>query len=183
MPFIRALVLLVLLAVPVVAIPGDAEEDKACEGSPSDAVMGLPAPVNRWGGIFCTPYGHVVASLPGWIWTQPGAYAPVFIPSQMVRDNPQPVGNTSYFTAISAVRIEGAEYDEALGAMLPGVREEGRPEGYRLDLTSVSGRKLKIVFFDYGHHAWAIWCRETCDPMSIFMLLNITEPAPDKHNE
>ena len=125
-----------------------------CSGSPKDAVMALPAPLASWAVIVCTPYGHIISSKTGWIWSYPGAYSPVFIPSQMVQSNPAPVGNQSYFSEIAMNKIIGNEakvaYDEFHAIFGP---ESRMPDEYRLELTSSSGRTLQLNFFDYGTYA------------------------------
>ena len=98
----------------------------------------------------------------------------------MVRDDPKPLGNESYFTDITMTKVEGDEYHSAYGAFHNHFAPDKTiPDGYRLDLKSVSGRTLKLYFFDYGNYAWAIWCTEKCDPMSNFMILNMSEKPPE----
>src|SRR5947207_10738507 len=109
-----------------------------CAGSPTAAVMKLPSPLDKWGTIVCTPYGHIISNHEGWFWTQEGGYYPVFVPSQMVRDNPARFGNKSYFTAIELARVQGEEFNRAYEAVHVGFApDKVLPDGYRLDLTSV----------------------------------------------
>jgi hypothetical protein len=94
----------------------------------------------------------------------------------MVRGNPDEVGNKSYFKSIKMTRVEGSEFQKAYAAYHSGFDpNEAIPVGYRLDATSVSGKFLKLYFFDYGNHAWGIWCQDECDPKSRFMVLNMAE--------
>lgn len=147
-----------------------------CTGTPKIAISELPTPLGTWGQIECTPYGHVISAKQGWIWSEPGGYRPVFVPSQMVHDNPSEVGNQSYFSSIKMTRVDGAEFADAYGTFNEGMApSEKPPTGYRLDVVSSSGRALKLYFFDYGTHAWGIWCSEKCDKSSSFMLLNVAQ--------
>src|SRR5688572_7372646 len=82
-----------------------------CAGSPSEAVVTLPPPLDRWGKITCTPYGHVLAATGNWTWIWPDGSGTVFIPSQLVMSNPQLLGNRSYFTDIEVTRVRGDEFD------------------------------------------------------------------------
>jgi hypothetical protein len=151
-----------------------------CAGTPKEAIVDLPSPLNDWGQVVCTPYGHIISSKDGWIWSYPGAYAPVFVPSQMVRREPKELGNKSYFTKISLTEVEGQEFQEAYSVFHAGFdSKEALPVGYRVDVTSISGESLKLYFFDYGHSAWGIWCRDTCDPKLSFMVLNMAK-SPNK---
>lgn len=148
-----------------------------CAGTPAAAVMTLPQPLAKWGALVCTPYGHIISNQEGWIWSNPGAYSPVFIPSQMVQTNPTALGNQSYFARIEMNKVEGDEFQSAYTVYNKGFGPDPKkPDGYRLDLASVSGATLKLYFFDYGTHAWAIWCKQECDPSSRFMILNMSKP-------
>ena len=80
-----------------------------CAGSPAEAVMVLPVPLNKWGQITCTPYGHVLAPTGNWTWIWPDGSGTVFIPSQLVMTNPELLGNRSYFTHIEATRVRGPD--------------------------------------------------------------------------
>jgi hypothetical protein len=151
-----------------------------CAGTPVDAVVELSAPFTDWAQITCTSYGHVIEARDGWAWSQPGSYAPVFIPSQMVRNKPEEVGNKSYFTKIVLSKVEGDEFAKAYEAYHGGLdQDKAMPMGYRLDLKSVSGRGLTLYFFDYHSFAWGIWCNNGCDSTSRFMLLNMAAKPND----
>lgn len=147
-----------------------------CAGTPPNAVMALPDPLAKWAKIVCTPYGHVISSRDGWVWSNPGAYSPVFIPAQMVKKDPAPLGNKSYFTKIEMTKIEDDEFQEAYTAVHGNFAADSHlPDGYRLDVTSVSGDTLTLDFFDYGTYVWGIWCATGhCDPASRFMVLDMT---------
>lgn len=149
-----------------------------CADTPAGAVMSLPPPLDEWGEIFCTPYGHVIAARRGWIWSEPGDYSPVFLPSQMVRSNPDQVGNASYFTIITLTRVVGEEFDEAYKTFQVGFDpNEKPPTGFRLNLASVSGRTLLLYFFDYGDFAWGMWCPSgECTADGRFMILDMSKP-------
>lgn len=111
-----------------------------CEGMPEEAITELPSPLSQWGVIVCTPYGHIISNKEGWIWSNPAAYSPVMIPSQMVRNNPEPLGNKSYFTRIEMTPIKGDEANASIKLIEPefGPSEE-KPKIYRLEVRSVSG--------------------------------------------
>jgi hypothetical protein len=151
-----------------------------CVGTPRNAVMTLPSPLDEWGTIVCTEYGHIISNREGWIWSYPGTYARVFIPSQMVKDNPKPLGNQSYFIRIEMRKVEGQECETAYNAFNKGfAKEPVPPVGYRLDLTSNSGRALLLYFFRSGKNGvWGVWCEEECKPVSRFMVLDMTKKSP-----
>jgi hypothetical protein len=165
------------LAVALVALSAVPAEADDCKGSPASAVVTLPAPLDRWATIVCTPYGHIISNRQGWIWSRPSGYSPIFIPAQMVQSEPKPLGNDAYFTAITVTKSAGSDFESAYAAYSTGFAPDAKkPDGYRLDVTSVLGTKLTLFFFDYGDHAWGIWCgmdRFKCELDSRFMLLDM----------
>ncbi len=159
--------------------PAMAQDLIDCGTSPPDAVLVLPPPLDRWGQIVCTPFGHVLTSHPDWIWNYPGGFVPAMFPSQMVDGDPEPVGNESYFTSIVIAQVDDAEYRHAYEVMHRGFAPDGtQPVGYRVDLTSVSGRTQRLYLLDYGDVGWGISCANgECDQKSSFMMFDISKPA------
>jgi len=149
-----------------------------CSSMPSNAATTLPQPLAQWAVLVCTPYGQIISNRQGWIWSYPGSYSPVFIPSQMVVSDPQPLGNKSYFTKIQLTKIEGNDFQPAYSVFHSYFAPDPKlPDGYRLDLVSVSGSTLMLYFFDYGaNNAWGMWCPQgKCDPQSRFMILDMAQ--------
>ena len=54
------------------------------------------------------------------------------------------------------------------------------PDGYRADLTSVSGKTMRVYFFDYDTFAWGMSCPDNnCVQDSRFIMLDRSrEPLP-----
>lgn len=151
-----------------------AADDTDCTGSPPQAVMTLPKPLDKWGEVACTIFGHVLTSKKGWLWMLPALRQPVMLPSQMVDRMPKPLGNTSYFTSIEVVRVNGDEFEAAYQTFHQGLDpHETLPEGYRVDLLSVSGKTMRLYFFDYNTYAWGMECPGTiCNRNSRFVILD-----------
>jgi hypothetical protein len=161
--------------------PGRAAAAGECSGSPPEAVMTLPAPLDKWGQIACTPFGHVLQGRDNWVWIWPDGSGTVFVPSQLVMTNPQPLGNRSYFTDIDIMRVRGGEADKAYATFREGLDvKETSPDIYRADLTSVSGKVMRVYFFDYDTYAWGMSCPDNnCVQDSRFIILDRTrEPLP-----
>jgi hypothetical protein len=154
-----------------------------CIGSPDKAVTILPLPLSKWGSIACTPYGHILTSHDGWIWLMPDRSDTVFIPSQLADSQRQMVGNDSYFTTIEVMQVRGQESDEAYTTFHVGFDErESKPDIYRVDLVSVSGKTMRLFFFDYDTYAWGMTCPENkCQTDTRFMVLDKNHrPEPRK---
>jgi hypothetical protein len=176
-----ALFAVALVSVFPSAVPAGTPDDD-CTGSPPEAVMMLPMPLAKWAQISCTPFGHVLSSHEGWAWVWGDGSGSVFIPSQMVERGPRPLGNASYFTKIVLTKVAGDEYDEAYETFHEGLDDgkASKPDGYRVDLTSVSGRTMRLYFFDYDTYAWGMSCPENrCLQTSRFMIVDkANRPQP-----
>jgi len=155
-------------------MPAVAVEGHDCSAAAPDAVVTLPAPLSKWGQITCTPLGHMLTSHEGWIWIMPDASGTVLIPAQELQNAKDSNGEESYFTRIDVAQVKGEEFNSAYGAFHVGFdNKEVKPDGYRADLTSVSGRTVRMFFFDYGNYAWGMTCSDnTCDTDTRFMILD-----------
>jgi len=162
---------LFIISTNVIASPvGD------CDGTPKSAITQLPKPIKSWGQIVCTPYGHIITNKEGWVWSQPASFSPVMIPSQMIRSNPEALGNKSYFIKIDMTTLSGIEAEASIKMFEDGFdNSEYSPTVYALEVSSISGKQLGFQFFDYGNSLWGMWCNKKCDPSSRFMLLNMSD--------
>jgi hypothetical protein len=154
--------------------PAVALEGHDCRSAPPEAVITVPAPLSKWGQITCTPLGHMLTSREGWIWIMPDATGTVLIPAQELENAKQSASAESYFTKIEMMKVKGEEFDSAYGAFHAGFDEkEVKPEAYRVDLTSASGRTVRMFFFDYDSYAWGMTCPgNKCDADTRFMILD-----------
>jgi hypothetical protein len=164
--------------VPAIALAGH-----DCSSAPPEAVVKLPTPLSKWGQITCTPLGHMLTSHEGWIWIMPDATGTVIIPSQELENARESASAESYFTKIDVVQVKGDEYDSAYRAFHVGFDDkEVKPDAYRVDLASVSGRTVRMFFFDYDSYAWGMTCPDNkCDTDTRFMVLdknNRPKPRP-----
>jgi hypothetical protein len=153
--------------------PRAAADEFDCHGSPSQAVRVLPAPLRKWGYIHCTQFGHMLESRDGWVWAWLDGSGEVAIPSQMVKRNPVELGNESYFVTIEVSDLNAEKLVFALSLFNDGLNiTEGEVKGYRVQLTSVSGRSTTIYFLDFATFAGGIWCPDDgCVPQSRFMIM------------
>jgi hypothetical protein len=155
-----------------------ADPSGECEGTPEDAVMILPAAMDEWAQIICTPFGHIIAAEEGWIWSYPGGFNPVMVPSQMVRSNPEEVGNASYFRKIEFVPAESDNVEKIRAALNEGFDVKDNPGSvYRLSVENQDGKPLRLYFdvTDDGKNTWGIWCADECDTDLRFMVLDMRE--------
>lgn len=162
------IVLLTLLVGNVSAEPvGD------CASSPPDAVLELPQTMQTFAQLACTPYGHIIMQKDGWTWTYPGGMAPMLIPSQTARANPEQLGNASYFRSIEFQPVDAEEIVAALAALgLGTLGPEKDPDVYQLIAANQAGEESVLYFsFDAASDInWGVWCNEECLPDSRFTL-------------
>ena len=174
---------LMALSVPGLTKPvaaADATAGHDCTSAPADAITTLPEPLNKWGQMLCTSYGEILASRAGWMWLMPD-FDPVLIPAQVMDTEPQKTGNTIYFTKIDVARVKGPEFEAAYAAFHDGFdQNEVRPDAYRVDLTTIEGRSIRMYFFDYDTYAWGMSCPgDRCETDTRFMILDKnTRPKP-----
>ena|SRR5437868_2578650 len=179
-----AVSMLTILAGVKLSSPAAAAADVAathdCTGSPPDAVTSLPAPLNKWGQILCTPYGHILGSHNGWMWIMPDL-DPVLIPAQVPERRPEKVGNSVYFNKIDVQHVNGSEFEDAYKVFHQGFdNHEVKPDAYRVDITTAQGKSFRMYFFDYDSYAWGMECpANKCDADTRFMILDMkTPPKP-----
>ena len=181
-----------LLASVLISGPGPARaQDDVCTSSaPTDAVVKLPSPLDKWGQLICTPLGYALTGHTGWVWMQPSDHSLVIIPAQLEgavksssRDGGKPAfdrvpaSGKSYFTRIELNKVSGDEFEKAYTAFHDGFDpNEQKPAGYRLDLASAGGNTLTIYLFDYFTYGWGIACPEgNCDRSTRFVMLDMEE--------
>lgn len=171
----------VLLALPL--LTAEAQDDFliSCDGSPPESVLQLPPPLGDWGKIYCTRYGHTLAARERWVWSFPGAFAPVHLPAQMVREQPKEVRNAAYFKKIDLVLLEAHEAEDVaakINGKLGTRADSPASSAYRLTLVNQEGGVHTVLFVitrkevELGRGHWGMWCDKTCADGSPFMLLN-----------
>jgi len=146
-----------------------------CEGASKEAVIELPEPLNQWAQIICTPYGHVISNKVGWVWEQSDGSRPVIamIPSQMVKSNPKPLGNGSYFKNISLERAGSAESQQAISKFEQSFSKQSNIANvYKSTITPANGDALAFQFFEYEDGKWGMQCDRNCTTDFRFMVSN-----------
>ena len=172
--FLVVLSVLMIVASLRLASPAAALEGHECSGAAAEAVSKLPMPLAKWGQIACTPFGQILMSQEGWVWVMPDASGTVFVPSQISDKEPEELGNKSYFTKIDVRRVSGEEFDQIYGIFHAGFDDkEVKPDAYRVDIATVSGKTKRMFFFDYDSYAWGIECpANQCNRETRFVILD-----------
>jgi hypothetical protein len=157
-----------------------------CAGSPAESVLQLPPPLNDWGKVYCTKFGHTLAARDRWIWSFPSALAPVHLPAQMVRDQPKEVGNAAHFKKIELLALNGQDAQDVVAKINGKLGTRSNPpvsSAYRLTLVNQEGDTHEVLFaitkaeVELGKGHWGMWCDKNCADGSPFMLLNYEKQA------
>ena len=90
--------------------------------------------------------------------------------------------SSSYFTKIELTKIGGKEFEKAYEVFHAGFDpKDAKPVGYRLDVTTMAGRTIRLYMFDYFSYGWAMTCsKDAFDVSSRFVMLNLNEDAVDR---
>ena len=161
---------LALAAAVVTTTPKAAETPDGCT-VPGDAVTTLPSPLRKWGRIECTLFGQVLMSQKNWIWARLDGEGIVIVPSQLV-SHPV-VGEDAYFKSVGIRDLTPEEFTSAFGTFSDGLQlDKETAHGYRVDVSSGSGRSTTIYFFDFPTFAGGIWCpHDSCVAESRFVIV------------
>ncbi len=179
----KTLPLAIALCLPLVAagsVTSALADENTCSEMTSEAAIAIPAPLGKWAQVLCTPQGQVITGKDGWVWFDPEERAFVAISSRISGEvDPASMGggNISYFTKIEAVRASCEDFDKAYEAYHAGFDpRDGKPAGYRLDVTTMNGKSMSMYVFDYISYGWAIMCRDgECNTQSRFLIMNTAE--------
>ena len=170
----RIAILFLLVAIsPVYAQSGI---EIPCEGSPDAAVLTVPKPGDQFLHVLCSRFGHVLTPTAGWFWTPPGTFEPRFFPAQMLRQNPEEVGNRVYFESIRVGELTGSEASEKwalLGELFP----EDKPPDKALEIVARnnSGGAHTIYLFP---DSWGYSCSPSCKKTGVFLMVSQNKELP-----
>jgi hypothetical protein len=184
----RNRILALALSVPLMGVlsygsttfANEGNSDAACAVAP-EVVTTLPAPLNRWAQMRCTSAGYVITGREGWIWIEPNNNALVVIPSQAFEAESDLHDSSSYFTKVAVTKVRGEEFERAYEVFHAGFDpKDGKPAAYRVDLSTMAGKDIRLYMFDYFTYGWGMACtKDACDPSSRFVMLNMAQdPRP-----
>ncbi len=144
-----------------------------CGDSPSEAVLVVPEPAGRYLHVVCTIYGHVLNPTEGWFWTTPGAFSPQFYPSQMVRQNPDEIGNDIYFESIVVNSLDGDAAKEKWDEIFAGMFDESEdsPPDRALEIVANSNMERAHTIYIFPNK-FGYSCSATCRKENVFLMIS-----------
>ncbi|WP_044616186.1 hypothetical protein [Gynuella sunshinyii] len=170
-----------ILALPLIAMAEEKEQEFeiSCQGGPEGMVTEVPGIVSALASVKCTVYGQIITGAEGVLWNYPGGFAPVIIPAQMVRSQPEKVKNEYYFTSITAKNLSKNEAIEVYKGFGQGFDQmpKDAPETTEIVATNQKGVVQKVYLFQLGPQTiWGYTCQPACKPEMSFMVMKFERP-------
>lgn len=163
----------------VVAEEKEPEFEISCQDGPNNMVTDLPKLVNSLASVKCTVYGQILTGADGVLWNYPGGFAPVIIPAQMVRTQPEKVNNKFHFTSVTAKKLDQKEAIEIYKGFGQGFDEMPKEplDTIEISVTNQKGVTQRVYFFQLGPETmWGFTCQPTCKPEMAFMVMKFEQP-------
>lgn len=171
--------LILLFPIFVVAEESKPEFEISCQEGPEGMVTDIPKVVNSLASIKCTIYGQILTGADGVLWNYPGGFAPVIIPAQMVRTQPERINNEFYFSSIAAKKLDQKEAVEVYKGFGQGFDEMPKeaPDTIEIVATNQKGVIQKVYLLQLGPKTmWGFTCQPTCKPEMAFMVMKFEKP-------
>ncbi len=149
-----------------------------CEHPPADALQKLPAPLDQWARIECTPGGQkLVASLGDWYWRYPASWttrpeAPAWAPDASITQH-----GPKHFVSMKIDTLDAAAVSATHERLLRDSAtykfqiDEPPTAMYRIEAKNSLGHAMDIfVPVVSEKRMWAILCVPVCRPEYAFMI-------------
>lgn len=178
---LKNLIISLALVFPLLAVAEEKESEFeiSCQDGPKDIVTEVPKLVYALASVKCTVYGQILTGADGVLWNYPGGFAPVIIPAQMVRTQPERVNNKFHFTSVAAKKLshsEAVEIYQDFGRGFDEMQKEA-PETIEIAVTNQKGVTQKVYLFQLAPETmWGFACQPTCKPEMAFMVMKFEQP-------
>lgn len=178
---LKNLIICLALVFPMLAVAEEkeAEFEISCQDGPEEMVMEVPELVHALASVKCTVYGQILTGADGVLWNYPRGFAPVIIPAQMVRTQPDKVNNKFHFTSVVAKKLSQSEAVEIYKGFGQGFDEMPKeaPETIEIVATNQKGVTQKVYLFQLTPESmWGFACQPTCKPEMAFMVMKFEQP-------
>ena len=148
-----------------------------CEGAPQQAVVRFNEPVNQWALVFCSPDGHVISPIDGYVWltsnNKPFFFKSLSSSGERVRNNQ----HGAYFIDQGHRKMddEGLEKAKKMFEIVFG-QSAGDVTVYQLDVLSLGGLLYNIFFYtQQGKLDRIIGCINQCEQTVSLRQLSLEE--------
>jgi hypothetical protein len=122
-------------------------EPVQCDGAPPEAVLRLRAPLNQWALVFCSPNGHVIAPVDGFVWLT-AKNRPFFFTALAAEGHPVKGRHQAYFVAQAQEKLAGDEVEKARKLFeIEFGRGTDASDVYQLDVVTLGGLRYNLFFY------------------------------------
>jgi len=153
-----------------------------CRKPPADAVSTLPAPLDRWARLECTPDAQFLVPSRDWVWRYPGSFTtPVLIPAWT--PNPAKAAAETHYFVSAAIEHASAEQARKLHERMAAevsiygaMAQSPVREVYTLRAENNHGEHFDIHFmYRSDQDVWGLVCAPKCGA-EISFIMNARNP-------
>jgi len=178
---LKNLIICLALVFPLLGVAKEKEPEFeiSCKDGPKEMITEVPKLVHALASVKCTVYGQILTGADGVLWNYPGGFAPVIIPAQMVRAQPEKVNNKFHFTSVAAKKLSQSEAVEIYKGFGQGFDEMPKeaPKTIEIVATNQKGVTQKVYLFQLTPETmWGFSCQPTCKPEIAFMVMKFEQP-------
>jgi hypothetical protein len=147
-----------------------------CDGAPEQAILKITPPANPYALIFCSPRGHTVAPVDGYLWfpyKRPGQ--PFFFHAALRETNDGI--HAAYFVKQAARRLEGEALRKTNKMLEVGYQIfESFDEVTQLDIASNAGLLYNIFFYTENNRPkYILGCVNRCTTSALLQQYSLEE--------
>jgi len=166
---------LLALSITVAADPGQSDPSNSvprqasyeavnCQGAPDAAVIKVPSPAGSYALIFCSPQGHMVAPVDGFIWFPVNRLGQPFMFNAATK-NPADRPKRAYFTQVASRALSGDALEKSNKMLEQGYQLAQKfTEVAQLDIASADGLIYNIFFYiDRNRPVFVLGCLNQCN--------------------
>lgn len=182
MKHVAVAAVLVAAVIPHCVLAHSEEQPEApqaidCRQPAAGTVTALPAPIDRWARVECTPSAQYLVPDPGWVWRYPASFTtPVLIPA-WTPDPSKAAAQAHYFVSVEVAHATGEaahalhqRMADAVAAYAASAGTAAR-EVYTLRAQNNVGGHFDIHFMVRSDRdVWALVCAPDCGPELSFVM-------------
>ena len=136
-----------------------------CEGAPEKAVTELPAPINQWAVVYCSPAGHAIAPIDGYLWMGPNGRPFMFQSAALLNAPELKNRHAAHYTTVLHRKLSGqAKYGTNIMLAKAGGPSDQSLQPWQLDVHSNKGILYNLFFYEKeGAVSHVLGCINRCN--------------------
>jgi hypothetical protein len=147
-----------------------------CQGAPDASVLKVSQPASSYALIYCSPRGHTVAPVDGFVWfpiNRPGQPFLFNAATSSASDRPA----RAYFSSESSRSLSGEALEKSNAMLERGYQVKQRfSEVAQLDITTADGLLYNIFFYvENGRPIYVLGCINQCNSSALLREYSLEE--------